>query len=263
MLHRFGGLLLGMLLLGAGSTGTHAQLVYGRVIEKDSGRGVGTVTIEMLDAGGAIHRETLSDTTGWFRVRAALPGVYRIRARIIGFREVVSAPLTLDQAAQTEIEITLNPAAVTLEPIRVVAERSLMHGRLAEYFERAEWTKRTGLGRVYMRNDLEELGPHALGYLFDRVARRPDCPMTYFLDGLASDREQLEDIRSETVEGVEVYRSMLELPPEYYTRAQCAATMVWLRRDLPGRRMGWKRIVAMSAGVVGALFLLRGLYSGF
>lgn len=262
MRNAFAVLIASLLLAGAGGSAA-AQLVYGRVIDKDSGAGVGTVTIHMLDERGDIHRDAVTDTSGWFRVRAALPGTYRIRAQMIGFAEVVSAPLVLDQAAQTEIEIALNRQAVALEPVRVVAERSLVHGRLGEYFERAEWVKRTGLGRIFMRNDIEELGPHSLGYLFDRVPRRADCPMTYFLDGLPSSREQMEEIQSEMVEGVEIYRSMLELPPEYYTRAQCGATMVWLRRDIPGRRMSWWRILFTTAGAIGGLFLVRGVFVGF
>jgi hypothetical protein len=251
-----------LLLLSAAIAPAAAQLVYGRVIDKVSGAGVPSVTMQMLDSGGAVHRETVTDTSGWFRLRAAAGGTYRVRAQVLGYAEVESAALSLDQAAQTEVEIVIDGQTIALEPVRVVAERSLRQGPLGEYFERAAWVRRSGLGRVYMRQDLEASGTHTLGYLLSVAGARPGCAMTYFLDGLPWDRALVEGLQVETVEGVEVYRSRLEVPAEYQRRVQCGAVIVWTRRDLPGRRTPWWRMGATILGLSALFLLLRGVFLG-
>jgi hypothetical protein len=236
----------------------HAQSVVGKVVDATTGAPIATAEIQLLDALAAVRAHVLTDTAGAFRIMAPLPGSYRLRATMLGYATVESGELAADQGTQIEVEVRMHPQAVTLDPIRVVAQRSFPVGRLAEYYERAEWTKRTGNGRVFMRDEIERIRPINITNLLAMVPTRRDCPMSYFLDGLPVSRADIDVLaRPEDVEGVEVYRSALQLPPEYAGRAACGATLVWMRRDIEGRPLSWKRI-GVAAGVLAVIWLLLG-----
>lgn len=238
--------------------GAAAQSIVGKTVDATSGAPIVTAAVELLDGVSAVRARVLTDSTGAFRVMAPLPGRYRLRITMIGYATIESGELAADQGTQLEVDVRMDPEAVGLEPIRVVARREFPVGRLAEYYERAEWTKRTGNGRVFMRDEIERLRPIRITHLLQMVPRRRDCPMSYFLDGIPIELSDLDlMISPEEVEGVEVYRSALQLPPEYAGLAACGATLVWLRRDLPGRPLTWKRLAA-AVGVVAIIWLLLG-----
>ena len=236
----------------------HSQSVVGRAVDATTEAPVVSASVELLDVESEVRGRVLTDSTGAFRVMAPLPGMYRVRVSMLGYATVESDELAAEQGMQLEVEVRMAPQAVVLDPIRVVTRREYAVGRLAEYYERAEWTKRTGNGRVFTRDEIEQIRPINITQLFERVPRRQGCPMTYFLDGLPVERADLDALaRPEDVEGVEIYRSRLQLPVEYAARAACGATMVWMRRDIPGRPLSWTRI-GVAAGLLGVIWLLLG-----
>jgi hypothetical protein len=221
------------------------QVIIGRVFDETTGTAVTAAEVILLDRTGAMRAQSLADSAGWFRLVAPVPGPFRVRASSIGYARLETVEVNLEKGVELHLELRLSSQAVPHEPLRIVARRPYRLGRLAEYYDRAQWTRRTGLGRVYMRDDIERINPYNLSSLFRMVPQRVGCPMTYMVDGLEIDIEVLDAmIRPEEVEGVEIYRGATQIPAEYMTRAGCGLVLVWTRLDPPGMRpFSWRRLL--------------------
>lgn len=239
-----------------------AQSIVGRVFDELTGTPVVAADVQLVDPSGLVRGRSVADTVGWFRITAPIPGSYRVRAVSLGYAQLETEVLALDKGVELELELRLGTAAVALEPLKVISTRSYRVGRLSEYYDRAAWTRKTGLGRVYMRDDIERLHPYDISSLLRMVPPRSGCPMTYMLDGLAIDAGTLDSmIRPEDVEGVEIYRGFNQIPPEYTYRVRCGLALIWTRQDLPGAKpFSWKRLF-IGVGVGSLLIGLLSLFS--
>jgi hypothetical protein len=236
-------------VLGAvtlGSTAAQAQSIIGRTVYSDTREPVVGVEVQLRDSVGGLHRQVSSDTAGVFRIRAATPGLYRLQVMSLGFATVVSEPLRLEHAALLQIEVLLDTEAVHLEAIRVIAESTMRSGRLAEFFARAERGVRGGNGRIFTRADIEAADYREMRHILLAQPVRRGCAMAFFIDGMPASAREMDAIGPDQVEGVEIYTTRTAVPPQYHNRVVCAATFVWMRRDLPGRPLNWSR----SAGDV-------------
>ena len=254
---RAGGLFAGSVALLVAAAPATAQLVHGRVIEDGTQRPIETASIELIDSAGARRARVTSDTAGAFRVLAPLPGDYRVRVSRIGYATLETAPLSAGLGVSLELELKLSPAAVVLEPVRVTARTVYAMGRLQEYYERAMWTQRTGLGRVLTRDELERLQlpnpSSALVYLQPRGG----CVPTYFVDGIpVPDRRELDArLNPQDLEGVELYNNSTQLPREYDCCGRCAVALFWTRRDMADARPPSFKRLLLAAGLIAAVVL--------
>lgn len=253
---RAGVLFAGSLVLLAAAVPVRAQLVHGRVIEEGSQRPIEAAAIELIDSAGARRARVASDTAGTFRVLAPLPGIYRVRVSRIGYATLETAPLSAGLGVSLELELKLNPAAVALEPVRVTARTVYAMGRLQEYYERAMWTQRTGLGRVLTRDELERLQLPSPSAALVYLQPRAGCVPTYFLDGVVvPDRRELDArLNPQDIEGVELYNNSTQLPREYDCCGRCAVALYWTRRDIEDPRPpSFKRLVFAAALIAGVI----------
>lgn len=109
------------LVLAAASAG--AQVVQGRVTERDSTTpAVGTI-VQLVDASGHEVVQALSREQGEFLLRAPAPGRYRVRVLRIGFRPTISAPVDVALDQPTTRHVALAGVPVTLSPVLVSASR--------------------------------------------------------------------------------------------------------------------------------------------
>jgi hypothetical protein len=239
----------------------NGQAIVGRVLDEITGTPVVAADVQLLDAGGSVRGRTVADTAGWFRITAPLPGTYHVRAVSLGYAELQTADVALDKGVELELELRLGSAAVPLQPLRVISTRTYRVGRLSEYYDRAAWTRKTGLGRVFMRDDIERISPFDVSTLLRMVPARSGCATTYMLDGLPIDLSSLDSmIQPQDVEGIEIYRGINQVPPEYAFRARCGLVLIWTRPDLPGAKpFSWKRIL-IGAGVTGALIGILSIF---
>jgi hypothetical protein len=243
-------------MLLAAAAPVAGQSFIGRTIDVMSGNGLEAVDVELIDSIGRVRARAVSDTAGWFRIRAPA-GTYTLNARVIGFSDVASSRIAVENGKQLEIEVRMQVDAVELDAVRVVAERDIASGRLGEYFRRAEWVDKSGFGRVYRREDIERIRPIVLSHLIRTVPTRNGCPLTYLLNGLPITLDELDSmVTPDYVEGVEIYRTRIEVPPEYAGRAQCGVVLVWTREDMPGRPMTWTRLGIRSGIVLFVRFVL-------
>src|SRR6185369_11770038 len=126
----------------------------------------------------------------------------------------------------------------------VVAERKYRVGRLGEYYDRAEWTRKTGFGHVLMRDDLDRMQGARTTSILQTYTFPGRCRSTILLDGLEVHPEDFNSLDSmiptDQIEGIEIYRGSTEIPIEYQTRAGCGLVMIWTRHDVPnGKPFGW------------------------
>jgi hypothetical protein len=142
-----------------------------------------------------------------------------------------------------------------LDAITVVVSEAFVPGRIVQYRERADFNRRAGIGRIYMRDDLERIQPNSAQEVLDRVLWGSRCRPLILLDGLPFDGP-MTMVHGEDVEGIEIYRGLTQIPPEYYRYGMCGLAMVWSRPDPPGMRpFSWGR-AAVAGFLVGLIALL-------
>lgn len=248
------GLLLVFSVIGLLSTPALAaqqSVLTGIVVEDGTRQPLGAVDLRVLDANDEPIAVTLSDEDGAFRLEVPDPGSYTLSVRRIGYEAIRAPDLEIDPEEAIELEITLATAAIALEPVRVISSRTLIPGRIREFRNRAEMNQRLGRGRIFTRTQMERFGPMSAQEVLDGYMRVPNCRPIVLLDGLPVEG-RLVGIRAEDLEGIESYRGVTQIPPEYYRYGMCGLTMMWSRADVPGRPFTLRR--ALVAGALVAIF---------
>lgn len=96
-----------------------AQTVRGVVLDAGE-RPIPGVVVLLLDSTSSVTARALSDQRGEFRLAAPRAGTYRVRTLRIGFRPVVSPPMTLAAGAEVARRLVLTGLPISLDTIRVV-----------------------------------------------------------------------------------------------------------------------------------------------
>lgn len=248
-----GGLLLSLLLA---SSPAAAQLVRGTVTDAGDQSPVASVDVLLEAEDGERLAQTATDSLGAFQVRAPGPGRFRLTLSRIGYATRSTAPFELGRGEVLTLEISLDAAALQLEPLEVVERKRERTPSLARFYDRAEWVRKSGIGRVYYREDLERVG--TIYGLYRMQTMRPSCPMLVLVDNLpVSDPRDLDFLAEmERVEGVEIYRGQTQLPPEYYNQRTCALMLVWTRPGV-GNPFSARRLLVAAGLAAAALFFIK------
>ena len=98
-----------------------AQGVRGTIAEQASKRPIAGAVVLLLDATNAPVARDLSSESGSFRLSAPQPGVYRVRTLRIGFRPVVSEPITLASGPDKTLELFIENIPVNLTAVTVTS----------------------------------------------------------------------------------------------------------------------------------------------
>jgi hypothetical protein len=152
----------------------------------------------------------------------------------------------------------MSPTAVPLEPLRVVGRAEYIPGRLREFRERAEESRRMGRGRVFVRSDLDRMPAPQPSSLLAYAQSRGGCRPTILLDGLpvSSARELDGIVFMDLLEGVEFYTGPTQIPQQYANRGYCAMALFWTRADDPNARpFSWRRVL-VAMGIVAGIYLV-------
>jgi len=250
--------LAGAALLAAASPGwAQDPILRGRVVDS-AGTPLDAAEIELV--GARLKATTGAD--GRFQFRELRASRYWLSIRRVGFLPL-RLSITVKKDVPRDLELTLERLPFELPEIIVEAEHERYDRMMREFM----WRSRTTWGgRFLTRDDLDRYGNsgtlgsivirhlpfkamftmnQAGGYpLFpddvflstDRLTRRtryrPECPPAVALNGgpvLVG--MAVNDILTEEVEALEVYREGAKLPIEYAwnRRAECGLVVVWLR----------------------------------
>jgi hypothetical protein len=96
-----------------------AQVVRGRVQERQSSTPVPGVVITLLDSAGSAAAEVLSDARGEYSVRAPASGRYRLDAKRIGVRRFQSDPFTIASGETRTLDVQLDAVLYQLPEVVV------------------------------------------------------------------------------------------------------------------------------------------------
>jgi hypothetical protein len=251
-LHATGfGALLALLLATSPAT---AQVVQGTVTEDGSKTPIPTVEVVLVDAAGTSIGQAVSDTLGAFQIVAPVPGEYTLRVSRIGYATETTAEFEVERGEVVVVEVSMSTVALKLEPLVVVERRRERNPMLARFHERAEITRRSGLGRVYYREEMRGIGSVYNLYMVQSGTR--SCPMMILVDNLpVEDPRELDFLAQiDRVEGVEIYRRQLQIPSEYTHLRACSLMLVWTRQPV-GQPFSLKRLIFAGAAAA-VIFLL-------
>lgn len=230
--------------------------ILGSVREAGSAVVISTAEIRLVDEEGRLVASDLSDKQGRFQLAIESGGTFFLSVRRIGYATISAAPLAISDDEQLEVEILLHPSVVILDGVRVLASTATVPHRILEFRERATLNQRLGRGRIYLREELDRLRPNSPHDLLEAQAWIARCRPTILLDGLPVEG-RLPPMHYEELEGVEFYRGVNQIPPEYYRYGMCGLAMVWTRPDPPNARpLTWRRVVVGSV-----IMLLIGVLS--
>ena len=246
----------------------------GRVIDPAGRTPVTDARISAHDDRGREHGVTLSDSTGYFKLRL-LPGSYYLQAVRVGYAPTKTGTVEFNEEEQVEVIIQMSARPLGMDPLVVVGRRNAT-GRLREYYDRLD--RDAGRGRFITRAQIDSVDAPGItshmelrGVPMLMSSQTGDkwplgvgrCRMRVFIDGVnIDDRGGVGFpidalIRPDDIEGVEIYRSSYEAPAQYQARLNtCGVVLFWTRMDRREGMSFWKGILVAGAAI-SSLFLLR------
>lgn len=256
--------IIAALLMALGVTALSAQepvRVKGTVVDEQTGEPVPHVDIAVRAANDRFIRDIVTDAEGQFEFSVRFhPGIWLAASRI-GYADNRTPILWFDDHTYYEVEIRLDPSAVLLAPLEVVTRREERRSPVLSGFDRRV---RNGHGYYITRREIEKrnaayvsdllamvpgvrlqssgAGSHRLIQM-SRAASRA-CPVQLYVDGMQVTRRQtmgiggrfsgiyVDDfVTPNSVEGIEIYRGISTVPPEFLSPdADCGVIAIWTRR---------------------------------
>lgn len=247
------------LLLARAMPGEAQVRVVGRVIDNVLERPLGGAQVTARTADGRFLSRVESAADGTFEFEVNRISSVRIEVRRISYRANVMPLLYFDGREFFQVEVRLDPQAILLAPLEVIAWSTRPYNAVHEGFRRR---LQTGLGFYITREQIAQKRPMLVSDLLREVpglqvvasgsGRRPtvqvarargkSCSTQIFVDGFLINRRRTADgppdeaviddlVFPEAVEGVEVYRGLSTVPPEFLTPdADCGVVAIWTRR---------------------------------
>ena len=249
-----------MLLLLSASAGAAQVLVHGTVLNADSAR-VRGVQVELADSTGRIRHNTVSDSAGRFTIRIAAPlqaRSYTMRAQLLGYQDL-AARLNVEDRQVIDVVLTMDVAAIPLEPLRVTARGRYTRTSRDEYFDRLDHVRRIGGGIIIEYDQLQRrIGSPVAQLVAEQYPGVRNCPPSFFIDGMRATNEDVRALSVTMLEGIEIYRSGAQVPVQYQNRANCGAVLIWTQVGDRGEGspLTWRRVfIALGLIGIGYLFL--------
>jgi hypothetical protein len=233
-----------------------------RVLDARTDAPLAGVTVVVTDTSGDRVATRVSDEAGRLTVVVRRRAAVRMRAGRIGYRTITTPLLDFGRDDHFVLDLRLDPDAVALAPLEVVARenRQTRSHVLSGFDERVV----RGMGTYLTRADIERIRPQRVTDLFRQLAGITvstsgagrdatlqmnrslfgrgggPCQVQIYLDGMLVTRGGAGPISvdalvvPENVEGVEVYRGLSTVPPEFLNpNAHCGVVALWSRRT-PG-----------------------------
>lgn len=233
-----------------------AQLVTGTVVDASSNAPIAYAEVVLLDKDGKEVNAVLSDSLGNFAVSAPDAGRYTLAVRHIGYAAVSTPVVDVEKSQRVTVEIRMSAEAIMLDPLVVVQRRWYGHARLDEFYSRADLNAKRGAGRIFFHDDVQRYT--SVRHIIATTPQRSMCPMTILVDGLIVEPRDLDVLANpKEVEGVEIYRSAAEIPPQYAYQAGCGGVaLIWTRPTTDGK-FTMKRLLIGFGSILALTLILR------
>jgi hypothetical protein len=235
-------LLLSLGLLAAPAA-AHAQIISGVVMETESKTRLPGGHVILLNADSVAVASFATDTAGSFSLTLPRAGAYRLRAELVGYRGATSPELNIGNRDTLQVEFSLARDAVVLEGFVVKARNRRLTPAAQRFYDRS---RNSISGNFIGRAQIDRVHPTRTTDLFRNIPGvqttpimgganitiRGNCRPTVYVDGVRiNGYRSIDDLAQPLeLEGVEVYRSADQAPPEFTgLRAGCAVILIWTR----------------------------------
>ena len=250
-----------LLLLLSASPAAGQIRVVGRVIDDLTEFPLAQTSVSLRAPDGSLIEETETSETGTFEFQVRGVGAIRLTVRGYGYQANTTPLLYFDARKFFQVEIRMDPEAILLAPLEVIAWSARPENALHEAFQRRV---ETGLGVYITRDQVEARKPLRVTDLLREVpglqfetstyGNRPSvrmsratgmhCSTQIFVDGFLVNKRVLTpnsyeaaDLRIDdyvspgSVEGIEIYKGLATVPPEFLNPdADCGVIAIWTRR---------------------------------
>ena len=247
---------LSLLLLAAPLAGQNNEVrIVGRVIADDSEAPLGSATVLLMRHTGRVLQRVQTDENGNFAFTTKYLSAVRLSARFLGYQAATTPVLHLDGRRFFQVEVRLDPEAILLAPLEVIAWSEVDRSPFLDNFRRRV---SGGTGIYITRSQIEERRPTYISDMLRDVpgvqvqgegrgsrprvstGRSSGCVTQLFIDGFLVNRRgpggandvRIDDVVSPgSVEGIEIYRGLSTVPPEFLNAdAACGVIAIWTRR---------------------------------
>ena len=214
---------------GAGS-------LAGRIVNQLTREPVGGARVQLVGTGVAIS----TDSAGRFGMDRLPAGEVNIEARAIGYR-MGRWQLTLPVGVTVERVFEMEPQTVGLDTVRVEATPNTNWRSEAAF----DYRRRRGTGYFITREDIDNRQAAIINDLLTIVpgvyascgggqcravmmTSGKTCVPEWYLDGYPATNAVGPDFPARSIRGVEVYRSIFEVPAEFQRpNLRCGIIVVW------------------------------------
>lgn len=253
-----------VLAMGVAAAPAVAQGVVGYLYDFDTGAIVVTAEVVLTNEAGDTVGVAISDNTGRFAILVQSPGDYTLSVTRLGYVRFVSTGIELEEDDIREVEVTVNPDAVTIDGLVVSTRKRVRALAALGFYDRKKLNDR---GNFIMPTDADRNQVFSTtGYLRSvpgimvregevRTMRREitgvglktePCLLKVLVNGMDMGVELDEVVRSRDVSAIEVYNSLSQVPGPYRVQAgrgynrfvafgppkferTCGAVLVWTR----------------------------------
>ncbi len=222
--------------------------IFGRVKEVGTGRDLPYVDVTLA---GDPPIRLVTGLDGRFSLAGLEPGPVEMTFSLIGY-EPRTTTVVIQPGETLEVHATLSTQAIELEAIEVQVG--------SRYLDRNGFYRRSrqAIGTQFTRRDLIELDPidvtevllrapgvavqvgrngsHPVSSRRESAIGQGDCRLRVYIDGVALYDFDIDTLRPDDLEGIEVYHGA-SVPVEYQRLVDpdgvypCGAVLVWTRRD--------------------------------
>jgi len=227
-----------------------AQAVRGQLSDEETSAPIADAALRLIAPDNSVAATARTDSLGEFILPfdGAAGGTYRIRAEKLGYRPAISSPLTLEESDTLDVHVRLARQVVLLDSITVTAPEVRRRATLVrDFYTRLD---QRAFGHFITREDIAARRPLVTTDLLATVPGirtiprrlgdgasvivRGSCTPTLWIDGVKATPTNgmvIDDlVRPVEIEGIEIYRSIAEAPPQYQgLNAGCSAILVWTR----------------------------------
>lgn len=249
-----------LLALVASVRPTAAQMVVGRVVDKDSGASIEDASVSLADSTGGVRGPVLTDGSGRFVLPLPHEGTYLLHAFRLGYDSIRGRKVVVGNREAVTVEVQMTVKPVELDSLVVVGRiHGLRERDLHEYFDRIQPFRAHQIGKIYTRADLAPMDLWTYAQFMSREAPHiatpgGRCRPKVFWDGSPTAPDDLMSVSN--IEGVEFYRGFGPAQIRFHNPDGCGVVLVWTR---PVQSMGPSsshKVFLVAVAVVTAIALI-------
>jgi hypothetical protein len=237
-----------------------AQMVVGRVVDRESGAPIDDAAISVVDSLGTVHGPVLSDASGRFALPLPAEGTYMLHASRLGYDSIAGLKVDVGHSEAVGVEVQLSVKPVEIDSLVVVGrEHGLRERDLHEYFERIEPFRAAGIGKIYTRADLAPMDLWTYAQFMKREAPHiaapgRHCSPAVFWNGSRVAPDDMMPISE--IEGIEFYRGSGPAEIRFHNLDGCGVVLVWSRPVSALGPSSSNKVLLVTVAVLAAIALI-------